>query len=54
MDIVLVIGAEDPFLHDNRRLSAILAEKGVPHRLEIWDGRAHTGGAWRRMAGIYI
>lgn len=54
MDIVLVIGAEDPFLDDNRRLSATLAAKSVPHRLEIWDGRAHRGSAWRKMAEIYV
>ena len=54
MDIVLVIGAEDPFLDDNRRLSAILAAKSIPHRLEIWDGRAHRGSAWRKMAEIYV
>ncbi len=54
MDIVLVIGADDPFLDDNRRLSAVLAAKSVPHRLEIWDGRAHRGSAWRKMAEIYV
>lgn len=54
MDIVLVVGAEDPFLDDNRRLSGILSAKGVAHRLEIWDGRAHRGSAWRHMAGIYV
>ena len=54
MDIVLVVGGEDPFLDDNRRLSATLAAKGVAHRFEIWDGRAHRGSAWRRMAEIYV
>ncbi|NLH82794.1 MAG: esterase family protein [Phyllobacteriaceae bacterium] len=54
MDIVLVIGAEDPFLDDNLRLSGILASKTIPHRLEIWDGRAHRGSAWRKMAEIYV
>ncbi|WP_218032809.1 esterase family protein [Pararhodospirillum oryzae] len=54
MDIVLVIGAEDPFLDNNRHLSQILTEKGVPHALHVWDGRAHRGSAWRMMAGLYI
>ncbi len=54
MDIVLVIGRDDPFLDDNLRLSGTLNAKGIPHRLEIWDGRAHRGSAWRRMAEIYI
>ena len=54
MDIVLVVGAEDPFLDDNLRLDAILSAKGIPHRLDIWDGRAHRGSAWRKMAEIYV
>lgn len=54
MDIVLVVGAEDPFLDNNRRLSEILSSKGIPHRLHVWEGRAHSAGAWRRMAEIYI
>ena len=54
MDIVLVIGADDPFLDNNRRLSATLSAKGIAHGLHVWDGRAHRGSAWRRMAGIYI
>ena len=54
MDIVLTIGADDPFLDNNRRLSAILDGKGIGHRLHVWDGRAHCGGAWRRMARLYV
>jgi esterase/lipase superfamily enzyme len=54
MDIVLVIGNDDPFLHNNRYLSAILHAKNVTHQLHIWDGRAHRGQYWRRMAPLYI
>ncbi|TBW34723.1 esterase [Siculibacillus lacustris] len=54
MDIVLTIGAEDPFLEDNRHLSRVLAAKGIGHRFEVWDGRAHSAGAWRRMAELYV
>lgn len=54
MDIVLVIGREDPFLDNNLQLSAILAAKGVPHRLHEWDDRAHRGYYWRRMAPLYV
>lgn len=54
MDIVLAVGSEDPFLDNNRRLSDILSGKGIPHRLEIWEGRAHRGHAWRRMAPRYL
>jgi esterase/lipase superfamily enzyme len=54
MDIVLVIGRADPFLHNNRYLSHILWSKNVPHALHEWDGRAHSGYYWRRMAPLYL
>ncbi|MDD5276983.1 MAG: alpha/beta hydrolase-fold protein [Methylovulum sp.] len=54
MDIILVIGREDPFLQNNQELSAILWEKNIPHQLILWDGRAHKGKYWRRMAPLYI
>lgn len=54
MDIVFVVGMEDPFLPDNRYVSELLWAKGIPNRLEIWEGRAHRGHAWRSMAEIYI
>ncbi len=54
MDIVLTIGAEDPFLENNRYLSRLLSAKSIRHELHVWDGRAHTGGAWRRMAPLYL
>jgi esterase/lipase superfamily enzyme len=54
MDIVLVIGREDPFLENNRHLSRILWEKGVWHALHEWEGRAHQGSAWRKMAPLYV
>jgi esterase/lipase superfamily enzyme len=54
MDIILVIGNEDPFLQNNQHLSSILRQKGINHQLIIWDGRAHSGRYWRRMVTIYI
>ena len=54
MDIVLVIGREDPFLDNNRHLSEILWSKGVWHALHVWDGRAHRGRYWRQMAPLYV
>jgi len=54
MDIVLVIGREDPFLDNNRYLSRILWEKGIWHALHEWDDRAHSGYYWRRMAPLYL
>ena len=54
MDIILVIGAEDPFLENNQELSAILHRKNINHQLIIWDGRAHKGRYWRQMAPLYV
>jgi esterase/lipase superfamily enzyme len=54
MEIVLVIGREDPFLENNRQLSQILWSKGVAHELIEWDERAHRGYYWRRMAPLYV
>jgi esterase/lipase superfamily enzyme len=54
MDIILVIGKEDPFLENNRHLSRILWEKGIWNALHEWDGRAHQGHYWRKMAPLYV
>ena len=54
MDIVLVIGKEDPFRGNNEYLSHILNTKGIGHNLHLWDGRAHRGYYWRRMAPLYV
>lgn len=54
MDIVMVIGEEDPFLGNNRNLSHILDMKGIDHTLHVWGERAHRGYYWRRMAPLYI
>jgi esterase/lipase superfamily enzyme len=54
MDIILVIGKEDPFLDNNRHLSEILWRKGVWHALHEWEERAHRGCYWRKMAPLYI
>ena len=54
MDIVMVIGAEDPFRENNESLSRILWDKGVEHHLHVWGDRAHRGYYWRRMAPLYL
>jgi esterase/lipase superfamily enzyme len=54
MDIILVIGNEDPFLENNQQLSSTLAHKGIHHQLILWNERAHSGYYWRRMAPLYI
>ncbi len=54
MDIEIVIGSEDPFLGNNRQMSEILHAKGIAHRLHTWEGRAHRGHFWRKMAPLYL
>ena len=54
MDLVFVIGKDDPFLDNNLHLSEILLSKGVEHQLHLWDDRAHRGYYWRKMVEIYL
>jgi esterase/lipase superfamily enzyme len=54
MDIIFAVGRDDPFLDNNHYLSRMLWDKGVRNEVHVWDGRAHQGSAWRRMAPLYI
>jgi esterase/lipase superfamily enzyme len=54
MDIVLVIGEEDPFRENNEDLCRILVGKGIGHRLHYWGERAHRGHYWRQMAPLFV
>ena len=54
MDVVMTIGSEDPFLDNNLHLSQTLWDKGIWHAMHQWDGRAHRGRYWRKMASIYL
>ena len=54
MDIVFVIGREDPFREDNHHVSRTLWNKSIANGLHEWEGRAHEGYSWRRMAPLYL
>ncbi len=54
LDIVLVVGDQDPFLDNNLRLSTDLWNKNIWHALHIWNGRAHSPHDWRQMVGLYV
>jgi len=54
MDIVFVIGREDPFLANNLFMSHLFNCKGISHQLYIWDERAHSGYYWRKMVRLYL
>ncbi len=55
MRIVLATAEHDICLEENRRLSAILAAKGVNHTLDVWgDGAGHDWPWWQAMAAKYL
>jgi esterase/lipase superfamily enzyme len=49
MDIVLVTGATDPHIHEDRLLSRILWDKGIANTLDVWDGWSHDWPYWQQM-----
>jgi esterase/lipase superfamily enzyme len=53
--IVLAAGENDLCLDENRRLSRILDQKGIPHCLDIWgDGAGHDWCWWEQMAVKFL
>ena len=54
MDIVLVTGETDPHVQEDIALSRILHDKGVPNRLDIWQGWAHDWPYWQAMITKYL
>lgn len=52
---VLATGWDDQCLAQNQDLDRILAAKGIPHRLYIWDAlNAHDWPTWQRMVQHYL
>ncbi len=54
LDIILVIGRDDPMADNNRRFSGLLWSKGIGNALRLWDGWAHDWPWWRKMILHYI
>lgn len=54
LEILMVIGAEDPFLGSAQTLSESLWTKQVPNTLYTWDGRAHEAHSWKQMVPLYL
>ena len=54
LEIVLTIGADDPFLGSNIALSEALQAKHVTHELHVWSGRAHQADDWHKMVQLYL
>jgi len=54
LDIKLIVGENDPFLDDNRRLSENFWQKEIWHLFRIWTGRAHGVRRWREIVGWVV
>lgn len=54
LDIKLIVGENDPFRDDNRRLSESLWQKGIWHLFQTWNGRAHGVRRWREIVGWVV
>lgn len=54
LDVILVIGRDDPNRADTEHLSSVLWSKGIWHALRIWDGWCHDWPWWRTMVVKYI
>lgn len=54
MDIVIVSGAADPHIQEDRYLSHVLWEKGISNTLDIWDGWSHDWPYWFAMIRKYL
>jgi esterase/lipase superfamily enzyme len=52
---VLGTGWDDQCLGTNQHLARIMGEKGIPHRLYIWDTwNSHDWPTWARMMNEYL
>jgi esterase/lipase superfamily enzyme len=54
MDIVIVIGKEDPAIRENREFSQSLWNKDVWHAFREWDGFAHDWPYWHKQILMYL
>ncbi len=43
---------EDP--HESWRIGEVLGSRGVPNRVDYWDGWAHDWPTWRQMLPTYL
>ncbi len=54
LEIILAIGETDPFINNNKEFSQLLNNKGIPHKLYIWQDYAHRPRYWRQMVKLYL
>jgi esterase/lipase superfamily enzyme len=52
---VLATGWDDQCLGQNQALDRIMSERGIPHKLYVWDTQnSHGWPTWERMAREYL
>jgi esterase/lipase superfamily enzyme len=52
---VLATGRHDQCWNANEQLGGIMRAKGIPHRLDVWDGDVgHDWPWWRQMVQTYL
>jgi esterase/lipase superfamily enzyme len=54
LEITLAVGQDDPFCENTRHLSEALWDKGISHRMHIWNGEAHRARVWRQVVNVYL
>ena len=54
MEILFVIGKDDPFYFNNRFIHCSLKRKGIWSELLEWEGEAHRPRYWRKMVQMYL
>jgi esterase/lipase superfamily enzyme len=54
LEIILVIGRDDPSFKSNEEFSQLLWSKGISHAFHIWEGWYHDWPFWQEMLRQYI
>ena len=54
MNIIIVVGRDDPHIENNRALSSALWSRNVWHAFREWDGWSHDWPYWQKMVRMYI
>jgi esterase/lipase superfamily enzyme len=51
---VIATGEDDPNVEDSKKLAAVLHDRGVDVRLDLWPGWAHDWPFWKDMMRRYL
>lgn len=54
MNIILVIGRDDPFFDNNAHLEKALRAKEIHPEFYVWEEEAHRPRYWRQMVQLYL